>query len=102
MRKLKAAVVGVGNIGTIHTEIYSSLENVDLTAVCDIDQEKADKAATNSTARHFIVLNHCWLRCQWKSLVFVQGRRKRRRSLSANGATSRSRNTCSWRKTYLQ
>ena len=46
MRKLKAAVVGVGNIGIIHTEIYSSLANVDLTAVCDIDQEKADKAAS--------------------------------------------------------
>ena len=43
MKKIKAAVIGVGNIGSIHTEIYSSLENVDLTAVCDIDQEKADK-----------------------------------------------------------
>ena len=53
MRKLKAAVVGVGNIGTIHTEIYSSLENVDLTAVCDIDQEKADKAASRFNCMAF-------------------------------------------------
>ena len=53
MRKLKAAVVGVGNIGTIHTETYSSLENVDLTAVCDIDQEKADKAASKFNCKAF-------------------------------------------------
>ena len=53
MRKLKAAVVGVGNIGTIHTEIYSSLANVDLTAVCDIDQEKANKAASKFDCKAF-------------------------------------------------
>ena len=72
MRKLKAAVVGVGNIGSIHTEIYSLLENVDLTAVCDIDQEKADEAARNSIVRRFIVLIHYWLRSQWRLQVCVQ------------------------------
>ena len=53
MRKLKAAVVGVGNIGIIHTEIYSSLANVDLTAVCDIDQEKANTAASKFDCKAF-------------------------------------------------
>ena len=53
MNKLKAAVVGVGNIGSIHADIYSKLESVDLTAVCDTDQEKADEAATKFNCKAF-------------------------------------------------
>ena len=53
MRKLKAAVVGVGNIGSIHADIYSKLESVDLTAVCDTDQEKADEAASKFNCKAF-------------------------------------------------
>ena len=53
MTKIKAAVVGVGNIGSIHADIYSTLENVDLTAVCDTDQEKADKAASKFNCKAF-------------------------------------------------
>ena len=53
MRKLKAAVVGVGNIGSIHADIYSTLESVDLTAVCDTDNEKADKAASKFNCKAF-------------------------------------------------
>ena len=53
MRKLKAAVVGVGNIGSIHADIYSKLESVDLTAVCDTDQEKADEAAKKFNCKAF-------------------------------------------------
>ena len=53
MTKIKAAVVGVGNIGSIHADIYSKLENVDLTAVCDTDQEKADEAATKFNCKAF-------------------------------------------------
>ena len=46
MRKLKAAVGGIGNIGSKHSELYYLLENFDLAVVCDIDQEKADKASS--------------------------------------------------------
>ena len=53
MRRIKAAVVGVGNIGSIHADIYSTLESVDLTAVCDTDQEKADKAASKFNCKAF-------------------------------------------------
>ena len=66
MRKLKVAVVGVGNIGSIHADIYSKLESVDLTAVCDTDQEKADEAATKFNCKAFYMLIHCWLRSQWR------------------------------------
>ena len=53
MTKIKAAVVGVGNIGSIHADIYSTLESVDLTAVCDTDKEKADKAASKFNCKAF-------------------------------------------------
>ena len=53
MRRIKAAVVGVGNIGSIHADIYSTLESVDLIAVCDTDQEKADKAASKFNCKAF-------------------------------------------------
>ena len=53
MTKIKAAVVGVGNIGSIHADIYSTLESVELTAVCDTDKEKADKAASKFNCKAF-------------------------------------------------
>ena len=53
MTKIKAAVVGVGNIGSIHADIYSTLESVDLTAVCDTDKERADKAASKFNCKAF-------------------------------------------------
>ena len=53
MTKIKAAVVGVGNIGSIHADIYSKLESVELTAVCDTDKEKADKAASKFNCKAF-------------------------------------------------
>ena len=53
MTKIKAAVVGVGNIGSIHADIYSTLESIDLTAVCDTDKEKADKVASKFNCKAF-------------------------------------------------
>ncbi len=42
---LKVAIVGVGNIGNIHAGVYSKRSDVEIVAVCDIIQEKSDKAA---------------------------------------------------------
>lgn len=42
---LKVAVVGMGNIGNRHAQIYSEHADVELVAVCDIIEEKSDKAA---------------------------------------------------------
>lgn len=39
MSKLKVGVIGVGALGSIHAQIYSSLEGVELVGVCDIDEE---------------------------------------------------------------
>ncbi|MDX9972912.1 MAG: Gfo/Idh/MocA family oxidoreductase [FCB group bacterium] len=42
---LRVAVVGLGPIGNLHSEIYQSLSQVELVGVCDIDKERADAAA---------------------------------------------------------
>ncbi len=42
---LRVAIVGMGNIGNVHARVYSAHPQVELVAVCDIIEEKADKAA---------------------------------------------------------
>jgi predicted dehydrogenase len=42
---IKVAVVGVGNIGSIHAQIYADNPDAELVAVCDIDHDKADRKA---------------------------------------------------------
>lgn len=42
---LKVAIVGMGNIGNRHASVYSELPNAEIVAVCDIIEERSDKAA---------------------------------------------------------
>ncbi len=42
---LSIAVVGLGGIGNKHADCYQANERTQLVAVCDIDRERADKAA---------------------------------------------------------
>lgn len=42
---LKVGVVGVGNIGTIHANVYHEHPDTELVAVCDIIKQRADDAA---------------------------------------------------------
>lgn len=45
-KKLKAGVIGVGNIGqSAHLPSYDSIEDTELTAICDIDQERLSDIA---------------------------------------------------------
>lgn len=50
---LNVAIVGVGNIGTIHLGVYKKNPAVKIVAVCDIIKERADKAAAASGAPAF-------------------------------------------------
>lgn len=50
---LKAGVVGVGNIGTIHAQVYKNNPKTELVAVCDIIKERADAAAERFGAKAF-------------------------------------------------
>jgi predicted dehydrogenase len=50
---LNVGVVGVGNIGSIHAEVYKNNPKVELVAVCDIIKEKADAAAQKFGGKAF-------------------------------------------------
>ena len=60
MKKLKAAVIGVGHLGKEHARIYSQFPNVDLVAICDLDSSKEERAQalrTRFTANYKQILN---------------------------------------------
>ncbi|MFN2200161.1 MAG: Gfo/Idh/MocA family protein [Caldilineaceae bacterium] len=50
---LKTAVVGLGNIGNIHADVYTADGLADMQAVCDIIPERADKAAEKHGVRAY-------------------------------------------------
>ena len=56
MKKLKAAVIGVGHLGKEHARIYHELEDVELVALCDSDPSKSEKA--NALGINFITDFH--------------------------------------------
>lgn len=41
MEKIKVGVVGVGHLGSIHTKVYSRLDNIKLVGICDCNLERA-------------------------------------------------------------
>jgi predicted dehydrogenase len=45
VKKVKIAVVGVGNMGAAHCATIGSISNLELVAVCDTDKTKADEVA---------------------------------------------------------
>jgi predicted dehydrogenase len=50
---LRVAIVGVGNIGNIHADVYRKRADCDLVAVCDIIPERANRAAERHGCRAF-------------------------------------------------
>lgn len=52
-KKLRVAIVGVGNIGNIHGEVYAKRKDVEIVAVCDIIPERADRAAEKFRCQGF-------------------------------------------------
>ncbi len=53
MKKLRVAIVGVGNIGNIHGDVYSKRSDCEIVAVCDIIPERADRAAEKFRCQGF-------------------------------------------------
>ncbi|MCH9022546.1 MAG: Gfo/Idh/MocA family oxidoreductase [Planctomycetes bacterium] len=45
MKKLRAAVIGAGRMGSLHSRIYSQMKQVDLTWIVDVSLEKAQELA---------------------------------------------------------
>jgi len=50
---LKVAIVGVGNIGNIHGRVYQEHPDTEIVAVCDIIEERADRAAEKFSCQGF-------------------------------------------------
>ena len=50
---LKIAIVGVGNIGNVHAEVYRKRTDCEIVAVCDIIRERSDKAAERCGCQGF-------------------------------------------------
>jgi predicted dehydrogenase len=53
MTALRAAVVGVGHLGSFHADKYAALANVDLIGVVDVDAERARAVAQRLGTRMF-------------------------------------------------
>lgn len=51
--RVRAAVVGVGHMGTYHTLAYAELPNVDLVGVVDLDADRARKVAQHYDTQPF-------------------------------------------------
>ncbi len=45
LKKVKVAVIGVGNMGAAHIDVIKTIDNMQVVALCDIDKERADKIA---------------------------------------------------------
>jgi len=53
MRKLRIAVIGCGNISSMHLDSAAALEEADLVAVCDNKPDRADAAAKKYNAKAY-------------------------------------------------
>ena len=53
MKKLRAAVVGVGYLGRFHAQKYRALDDVELVGVCDLDAAAGRAVAENVATRYF-------------------------------------------------
>lgn len=45
MEKIRAAVIGCGNISVMHSDSIAALDEAELVAVCDVKKERAEAAA---------------------------------------------------------
>jgi UDP-N-acetylglucosamine 3-dehydrogenase len=52
-RKIKTAVIGVGNMGRYHARVYSQLKNASLVAVSDINEKIGKKVAKEFNCRYY-------------------------------------------------
>lgn len=53
MQKLKYAIIGFGNAGQVHAKVLSRVKNVNLVAVCDIDEERRELARKKYSVRTY-------------------------------------------------
>jgi len=52
LKKIKVGIIGTGGISSVHIPGYKALDNVELYAACDIDEEKVKKVAEKHNIKH--------------------------------------------------
>lgn len=57
-RKVRVGVIGVGTQGSLHAWIYSTLPEVELVAVCDLNRKRAERVANSYGAKE-IYTDYC-------------------------------------------
>lgn len=76
MKKLKVGVIGTGSICGVHINGYKSLDQVELYALCDINEERVEKIAAKHNVQHTFTDYHEMLKldeldavsvCTWNS-----------------------------------
>ncbi len=53
MRKLRAGVVGVGNMGKLHVKNYSEMPNIELVGISDKDEDNGKKIASQYNCKFY-------------------------------------------------
>ena len=54
MKKLKIAIIGIGQLGSKHLKVYSELaDQVEIIGICDIKEERTQKLATYYDVPYF-------------------------------------------------
>jgi len=52
MNKVKVGIIGTGNISKSHIAGYKALENVEICAVCDVNEDRAKECAALNNVKH--------------------------------------------------
>ena len=93
---LKVAVVGIGNIGSIHASVYRENPNVEIVAICDIVEAKADEATKKFGGQAFYSVKEMLNSGIQLDLVSVctKGEENGRRAFCPNNGIIRSWNSC--------
>lgn len=52
MKKIKVGIIGTGDISSVHIQGYKALENVELYAACDLNEQRVRKVAEEHNIKH--------------------------------------------------
>ncbi|RQD79146.1 MAG: gfo/Idh/MocA family oxidoreductase [Desulfonatronospira sp. MSAO_Bac3] len=69
MDKLDLGIIGVGHLGSIHARLAAQSEKINLVGVFDLDQERAEKAARDSSTECFRDMHALLEKVQGVSIV---------------------------------
>ncbi|NMA84566.1 MAG: Gfo/Idh/MocA family oxidoreductase [Epulopiscium sp.] len=71
MKKIKVGIIGAGSISHMHTTSYKKLDNVEVIAVCDIDEERAKAYAEQYNIPQVFTDHHEMLKLEELDAVSV-------------------------------